>query len=121
MLDVALRRVGYRRTVTTLERFVPLGSEPRDFDPEQDPWTRHFVRGLVVSEGALRSGAMCLSRSLALWAWLRAHGVDATVQFGVRLADSGLSAHAWVEHNGRPLFESVGEHDQAFERLERPE
>lgn len=121
VLDAALRRVGYQRTSNALGRLVPLRCELGVFRPELDCRTRRLVRGLELSERAMRSGAMCLSRSLALWVWLRARGVDAKVQFGVRLTDSGLLAHAWVEHDGLPLFETIGELDEGFERLERPE
>lgn len=53
----------------------------------------------------------CLRRSLALQRLLAGQGIAATLRFGVRL-DPGAAAgqprfqaHAWLEHNGRPISE----------------
>jgi hypothetical protein len=45
----------------------------------------------------------CLTRSLYLWWLLRRKGVYCQLRIGVRLADGGLIAHAWVERAGIPV------------------
>jgi hypothetical protein len=56
-----------------------------------------------VAAARLPVPTSCLSRSVVLWALLRAQGVDATLRFGVRRAGEGIDAHAWVEYHDRPL------------------
>jgi hypothetical protein len=41
--------------------------------------------------------ANCLSTSLALSSALREHGMPCRLRFGVRRAEGGLEAHAWLE------------------------
>jgi len=61
----------------------------------------------------------CLSRSLVLWALLRAQGVDSELRFGVRRVGDDLEAHAWVEHQGRPLNDA-GDVDLHFGTVPLP-
>lgn len=51
--------------------------------------------------------ATCLTQSLALQ-WLLFHfGYESIVQVGVRNVNGEFAAHAWVEHDGRPLVDSA--------------
>jgi hypothetical protein len=45
----------------------------------------------------------CLTRSLLLNWLLRCRGVESELRIGVRLNDGKFDAHAWVEHEGKPL------------------
>jgi Transglutaminase-like superfamily len=54
----------------------------------------------------------CLGRSLVLTALLARRGIPATLVIGVR--PEPFAAHAWVEHDGRPLLQPATE---PFERL----
>lgn len=46
----------------------------------------------------------CLSDALVLARCLRGEGIEAAVRIGVeRHTGGGVRAHAWVEHDGRPL------------------
>lgn len=47
----------------------------------------------------------CLSRSLAVFSMLRARGVTAQLVLGVR--STPFTAHAWVQHRGRVLNDTV--------------
>ena len=49
----------------------------------------------------------CLSQSLTLQRLLARHGVAAELRIGARRAGDRLEAHAWVEHQGRPLNDSA--------------
>lgn len=48
----------------------------------------------------------CLTRSLLLNWLLRCRGVESELRIGVRLNDGTFEAHAWVEHEGKPLNEA---------------
>jgi Transglutaminase-like superfamily len=62
--------------------------------------------------GALPRDPRCLTTSLVLIALLARRGIPATVVIGVRL--DPFAAHAWVEHDGRPLLPPA---TAPFERL----
>jgi hypothetical protein len=53
--------------------------------------------------------ATCLAQALALNQWLHRHGLESIVQIGVSSHDGHFAAHAWVEHDGRPLLSSARE------------
>jgi hypothetical protein len=48
-----------------------------------------------------RQPATCLERALVLQSWLAARGSAHDVVIGVRRADSGVAAHAWVDEVDR--------------------
>jgi hypothetical protein len=62
--------------------------------------------------GALPRDPRCLTKSLVLIALLARRGIPATVVIGVR--HDPFAAHAWVEHDGRPLLPPA---TAPFERL----
>jgi hypothetical protein len=49
----------------------------------------------------------CLIRSLVVLRLLGQRGIPARLVIGVR-AESGFGAHAWVEHDGRPILPAAG-------------
>lgn len=55
----------------------------------------------------------CLPRSIALRRLLRARGIPARLEIGVRKESGSLAAHAWVEVDGDP----VGEPEAIEERF----
>lgn len=61
----------------------------------------------------------CVGRSLVLQAMLKRHGVESQLRLGVRKDGMRLAAHAWVEHQGRPLIDAadVGENFAPFEPI----
>ena len=50
--------------------------------------------------------AHCLARCMAAQVLLARQGYSTTLQIGVRKLGSRLDAHAWLEYDGSPLFES---------------
>jgi hypothetical protein len=67
------------------------------------PALRAFLRAEAVC-WSRRAPNDCLARSLALYRFLVNRGLAATHRIGVRHAP--FLAHAWVEHDGRPLLET---------------
>ena len=61
----------------------------------------------------------CMVRSLTLQCLLKRHGLDSQLRLGVRKAGRRLEAHAWVEHQGRPLIEpaNVGQNFAPFDPI----
>ena len=94
---LSLRACGMARTKALLERLGRAGSgDARALEP------REIAR--LVDAAATLLRARCLPRSLVLWHFVRDHGAPAEIRLGVsRLADGGLSAHAWLEYDGLPL------------------
>ncbi len=54
--------------------------------------------------------ASCLPRSVTLQWLLRRRRMEADLRIGVRKVESGIEAHAWVEHRGRPLNDTSDVH-----------
>jgi hypothetical protein len=63
--------------------------------------------------GALPADSRCLMRSLVLLRLLRRRGIDGRLLLGVSGRER-FAAHAWVEHDRRPLLPTGGD---AFQRL----
>ncbi|MDT5271713.1 MAG: hypothetical protein QOH49_3899 [Acidobacteriota bacterium] len=64
----------------------------------------------VEAAGRRVPGATCLVQSFALLLLLRRLGQSASLQIGVSLDESSrLSAHAWVESQGRVLIGGAGQ------------
>lgn len=59
--------------------------------------------------------AACLERSLLLYWWLRRAGVEVQFRMGVQMYP--FLAHAWVEHDGRPIND-LAEHVRLFRPIE---
>lgn len=96
LIAVLLRTRGFARTKAMLERRQTRGRGPAGLTP------RAMARLVDAPAALLRIG--CLPRSLLLWHGLRVRGFAAVIRMGVsRCPDGGLSAHAWVEHEGQPL------------------
>lgn len=88
--------LGFQRTRGLLR--PPRRDRP---DPRRERW---LVERAPRWERRLRGVGTCLSRSLALWRLLVAEGVPCALRIGTRRTPAGeFQAHAWVEHEGRPL------------------
>ena len=78
------------------------------------PYASGLRLGAAVTRvlGGLPRDPRCLTSSLVLTALLARRGIPATLVIGVRL--DPFAAHAWVEHEGRPLLAAAS---APFERL----
>lgn len=99
----ALRAGGIRRAVSFARawggRGQPVGSAS---DPEL---VRRTVRRVARVAAFFPGRAECLEQSLALLVLLRRRGLDVALRIGVERRP--FTAHAWVEHAGRPINESA--------------
>lgn len=93
-----LWQIGYRRTLSHLQRLFSLNSGNPDV-------------GLAATLGRLVNMAAnhslleitCLPRSLVLWAMMRRAGLAADLRIGVQKKADVFAAHAWVEYAGVPV------------------
>lgn len=114
---VFVRLFGVRRWRRAAERRQGTDDELRRVDATQLNEARAAAR---MIEAASRYGIArgnCLSKSVAVWWLLQRKGINAELRIGVRRADEGLEAHAWVELDGEILndTEDVRESFAAFE------
>ena len=115
-IGLSLRLRGYvptpRRLESALQRNRP---RPEPGEPLAIAFALHWA--VEVAAGNLPYAPRCLERSLALWWMLGRRGLEADLRIGVRRADAGLEAHAWVELLGHQINDGadVGERYAAFE------
>lgn len=101
VVRVSLGLLGVARTQRVLGRFAPAGQTVLDAPAL---WHR---RALAVRRVAARvPDARCLVRSVVLWWWMRASGLDPQVCMGVRPGQGGMEGHAWVECDGHVIDET---------------
>ena len=111
-VTVALRTFGFRRTHQWIDRRGAQASSDRHPGARFTPMTTlRRARRYAPYTGN------CLSQSLALLWLLKGRGVPASLCLGARLENGQLAAHAWVEHDGRVLNDTVDvrERFSAFE------
>jgi hypothetical protein len=94
---------GFRRLHAVMARWPKPRSARFATPPARSARARSIAK--IVAIAALRGPvrASCLRRSLLLWWLLRRDGIEAVLRVGVNREGGTLHAHAWVEHEGRPL------------------
>lgn len=98
-----LRRSGLPATVAALRARKRLGAGgPVSGRAAQLTGVR-LGRAVARTLRLLPTDSRCLMRSLVLSALLARRGIDSSLVIGVRTAEA-FGAHAWVEHEGRPLL-----------------
>jgi hypothetical protein len=77
--------------------------------PDSDAGAIAFRLGLMVERvlRVLPTDDRCLIRSLVVLRLLGQRGIPARLVIGVR-SGTGFGAHAWVEHDGRPVLPAAG-------------
>jgi hypothetical protein len=100
------------RSWTSVPQRVARHSEGASLPPERIVW-------LVGVASRFIPGARCLARAMAAQLLLARAGHLADMRIGVRKDGNSLDAHAWLEYEGIPLFESDA-HINGFAPLARP-
>ena len=99
---IALRALGLRRLHAWIDR-LPAIRHTQSLEVEPGA-----IGTLVNAAGRYSPGpSTCLTRSLLLRWLLRGRGVCSELRIGVRLQQGEFQAHAWVEHQGRPINDAV--------------
>jgi hypothetical protein len=103
LIDLALRRLGFARSVA-LARRLGRQRSAREQSNTRD-LAQEACRRLAMAALFYPGRARCLEQSLALYVLLRRRGVPAELKLGVQ--PYPFNAHAWVELNGSPLNERL--------------
>ncbi len=99
--DLALKTLGLRRSVRLARRLAkPAGAAALATAPRVVVDT---AKQVATAAAFYPGRAQCLEQSLALFLLLRRRGVPAELRIGVQ--PFPFAAHAWVEHDGRPINE----------------
>jgi hypothetical protein len=99
--DVALHAAGLRRAVRLARRLAG-----RTAQRSSSPDTRlidETTRRLATAASLYPRRALCLEQSLSLHVLLGRRGIATDLRIGVHQLP--FYAHAWVEHQGRPINE----------------
>jgi hypothetical protein len=110
-----VRLLGFGSTRRLMER----GARPADDLRQPAAGIDGVVRSVDRAAGRLGPLSTCLTRSLVLWWRLRRHGHPAVLRAGVRRAEAGIEAHAWVELGGSVLND-VADVAERFTPFDRP-
>lgn len=116
LLSLSLRRRGFRKTQSFLQKFLSAQNSPVAIAaPDRVIATARMVRAAVRHSGL--GHPTCLEESLALWWLLGRQGIASELRIGVRKHNEKFEAHAWVERDGAALNEpeALHEHYSAFD------
>ncbi|MGH9346857.1 MAG: lasso peptide biosynthesis B2 protein [Vicinamibacterales bacterium] len=87
-----------------------LARRSQELDPSPE-WCAETVRTVTAAGALYPFTAQCFEQSLCFLFFARRAGADATLRIGV--LPHPLTAHAWVEHRGKPLNDTL-EHLQLY-------
>jgi hypothetical protein len=100
---ISLKLCGYSQ----VQEWTRLGSNVVEVDPSSVEIRAHRTARLVriaATHGPLKTNCLALSLTLA---WLLSRqGVATDIRLGARKTANRFEAHAWVEFNGRCLFDA---------------
>ena len=96
---LAVRLVGFQRVHAVLGRLA--GHHPPPAAEARRVRRTLSLLNYLAEHGPYRGN--CLSRSLVLWWFLQRQGIVSRLRIGVRTEIGELDAHAWVEHQGKPV------------------
>ncbi len=101
LIALALRLCGFRRVIASISKFSrKTNRRPVVDEAAQVQRIKNCCR-YVKCNGIYRGN--CLSRSLMIWWLLRRQGIECDLRIGTRFVEGAFQAHAWVEHQGRPV------------------
>jgi Transglutaminase-like superfamily len=96
-----LRMFGLKRCQVILGR---LGAAKKEPEAADIAFLTNRLSGLIMNaanNGLFR--ANCLPRSLTLWWFLRRHGIQSELHFGMQKENDQIKGHAWIERHGKVL------------------
>jgi hypothetical protein len=112
VFHIALLLLGYYHLRALIEKIFPfkesstLPSETAILERAQE-----IARAVSIAAQHGFYKATCLRRSMLVWLFLQREGIQNEICFGVRVVDSKLAAHAWVEYNGTVINDAANIHE----------
>jgi hypothetical protein len=107
-LFAIFRLIGVPRSQAILRRWASRLTTVPDTASVGDR-IRNVCRAQQVVRRATGLGGSCLVQSLTLWAMLLRRGVSTDLRVGFRKSEGKIRGHAWIEHDGVPVNETLGE------------
>jgi hypothetical protein len=107
-IHYCLALLGYTRLQRQMEKICPLRIQTTPLSDATcivRAQEISLITSIAAQHGVYKAG--CLRRSLLTWWFLRWEGIDSQICFGVRLVNQRFEAHAWVEHNGTIVNDSL--------------
>jgi hypothetical protein len=101
----ALRLVGFQRWQSFLARRTLRTAPLRHYSDQSMDISRLAVASVRRANRFSPRRASCLQQSLALSWLLGRQGIDSELRIGVRKQDGKFEAHAWLERQGRLLYD----------------
>jgi hypothetical protein len=119
---LGIRVAGFGRCYKGLGRLAPRARATTPGSEHAALVIRRALEVMDVAEHRGLSGGTCLSRSLVLWWLLRRKGIETDLRIGARSLNGAVDAHAWLEHEGRPIndTEGVAQRYSAFDKVRQP-
>lgn len=116
LLGMAMRILtklfGFNRAIALLPRV----RQPATARPDAHQQARY--RSMIDWARHVAPLLNCLATSSAAWWLLRRRGIPVNMCFGTRRGPGTFSAHAWLEHDGRPLTNEA-DIDERYVRFEQ--
>lgn len=99
---LSLKLAGFRRTIRWARRLAGQTEASNDWNCAE-----RSARSVAIAAAFFPGRAICLEQSVALYVLLRRRGVAVSLRIGVQ--PYPFQAHAWIELDGRPVFENADE------------
>lgn len=106
---LAFRLIGVPRTQALLRRWARPAKGNTPSPSDRQSLVRRARRAQRIIKRASGIGGNCLVRSLTLWTILSRRGVPTELRVGFRKRDGRIDGHAWLEHDGSPINETLDE------------
>ncbi len=116
---LSFRLVGVPRTQALLRRWASDAKEKLLSPSDRQFLIRSARRAQRIVRRSTGTGGNCLVRSLTLWAILLRRGLPTDLRVGFRKRDGRVEGHAWLEHDGAPINETLQE-TLTYVAYERP-
>ena len=106
------------RQIAESTRTLLQGATDTQPPPGQDSWqvAAHLGQAVFRTLRVLPTDSRCLVQSLVLSRMLAARGIPSTLVIGAH-SRPDFEAHAWVEHEGRPVLPPRGFQDSRLVEL----
>jgi len=106
---IGFRLLGVPRTQALVRRWALGGKAGATTPTDPQLEIRSARRAQRIVQRNTGISGNCLVRSLTLWTMLQRRALPTDLRVGFRKRDGRIEGHAWLEHEGAPINESLAE------------